>query len=41
MRKPDPEIFQLALDELGVEPHDAMFVGDRLETMCKARPTWA
>ena len=32
MRKPDPGIFQLALDELGVEPHDAMFVGDRLET---------
>jgi len=32
MRKPDPGIFRLALDELGVEPHDAMFVGDRLET---------
>jgi putative hydrolase of the HAD superfamily len=32
MRKPDPGIFRLALDELGVEPHDAMFVGDRLDT---------
>jgi putative hydrolase of the HAD superfamily len=32
MRKPDPGIFRLALDQLGVEPHDAMFVGDRLET---------
>jgi putative hydrolase of the HAD superfamily len=32
MRKPEPGIFRLALDELGVEPHDAMFVGDRLET---------
>jgi putative hydrolase of the HAD superfamily len=32
MRKPDPGIFQLALEQLGVEPHDAMFVGDRLET---------
>jgi putative hydrolase of the HAD superfamily len=32
LRKPDPGIFRLALDQLGVEPHDAMFVGDRLET---------
>jgi putative hydrolase of the HAD superfamily len=32
MRKPDPGIFRLALEQLGVEPHDAMFVGDRLET---------
>ena len=32
MRKPEAGIFRLALDELGVEPHDAMFVGDRLET---------
>ena len=30
--KPDPRIFQHALDELGVDPNDAMFVGDRLET---------
>jgi putative hydrolase of the HAD superfamily len=32
MRKPDPGIFRLALEQLGVEPHDAMFVGDGLET---------
>jgi putative hydrolase of the HAD superfamily len=31
-RKPDPEIFRRALDELGVDPTDAMFVGDRLDT---------
>lgn len=30
--KPQPEIFLHALDQLGVEPLDAMFVGDRLET---------
>lgn len=28
LRKPDPAIYRLALDELGVEPGDAMFVGD-------------
>jgi putative hydrolase of the HAD superfamily len=28
--KPDPAIFLHALDELGVDPLDAMFVGDRL-----------
>ncbi len=27
-RKPDPKIYRLALDELGVEPADALFVGD-------------
>jgi putative hydrolase of the HAD superfamily len=32
MRKPEPGIFRLALEQLGVEPHAAMFVGDRLET---------
>jgi putative hydrolase of the HAD superfamily len=32
MRKPDPGIFRLALEQLDVEPHDAMFVGDRLGT---------
>ena len=32
MRKPDLGIFRLALEQLGVEPHEAMFVGDRLET---------
>ena len=31
-RKPEPEIFLRALDELGVDPVDAMFVGDRLDT---------
>jgi HAD superfamily hydrolase (TIGR01509 family) len=30
--KPEPEIFLHALAGLGVEPFDAMFVGDRLET---------
>jgi HAD superfamily hydrolase (TIGR01549 family) len=30
--KPDPAIFQLALDELGVDPTDAWFVGDSLAT---------
>jgi HAD superfamily hydrolase (TIGR01509 family) len=30
--KPEPEIFLHALQELGVEPEDAMFVGDRLES---------
>ena len=32
LRKPDPAIFRLALDELAVDPADAMFVGDRLDT---------
>jgi HAD superfamily hydrolase (TIGR01509 family) len=31
-RKPEPEIFLHALGQLGVEPDDAMFVGDRLDT---------
>jgi putative hydrolase of the HAD superfamily len=30
-RKPQPEIFLHALSELGVEPENAMFVGDRLD----------
>jgi HAD superfamily hydrolase (TIGR01509 family) len=30
-RKPQPEIFLHALAELGVEPENAMFVGDRLD----------
>jgi putative hydrolase of the HAD superfamily len=30
-RKPHPAIFERALDELGVAPADALFVGDRLE----------
>ena len=32
MSKPEPGIFSLALDRLGVDPLDAVFVGDRLET---------
>ena len=28
LRKPDPRIYELALEQLGVEPHDAVFVGD-------------
>jgi putative hydrolase of the HAD superfamily len=31
-RKPQPEIFLHALAQLGVEPENAVFVGDRLET---------
>ncbi len=30
--KPQPEIFLHALDQLDVEPFDAMYVGDRLDT---------
>jgi len=29
-RKPAPEIYRAALDELGVEPENALFVGDRV-----------
>jgi putative hydrolase of the HAD superfamily len=29
-RKPDPAIFETALERLGVAPEDALFVGDRL-----------
>ena len=28
LRKPDPRIYQLACEQLGVEPQEAMFVGD-------------
>lgn len=31
-RKPDPEIFRRALDALGVDPPEALFVGDTLAT---------
>jgi putative hydrolase of the HAD superfamily len=31
-RKPEPEIFHRALEELAVDAADAMFVGDRLDT---------
>ncbi len=30
--KPHPEAFQMALTALGVEPNEAVYVGDRLET---------
>jgi putative hydrolase of the HAD superfamily len=30
--KPDPKIFELALDKLGVSPENALFVGDNLLT---------
>jgi putative hydrolase of the HAD superfamily len=32
VRKPDPEIFRIACRRLGVEPREAMYVGDNLET---------
>lgn len=28
LRKPDPEIFSRALNRLGIEPHESIFVGD-------------
>jgi putative hydrolase of the HAD superfamily len=31
-RKPQPEIFLHALEQLGIDPENAMFVGDRLDT---------
>ena len=31
IRKPRPEIFRAALERLGVEPHETLHVGDRLE----------
>jgi putative hydrolase of the HAD superfamily len=30
VRKPHPQIFERALEALGVEPENALFVGDRL-----------
>lgn len=30
VRKPDPRIYRVVLDELGVEPERALFVGDRV-----------
>jgi putative hydrolase of the HAD superfamily len=35
VRKPRPEIFRRALEELGVEPERCVFVGDRLEADVK------
>ncbi|HYH81231.1 MAG TPA: HAD-IA family hydrolase [Longimicrobium sp.] len=31
LEKPDPRIFQMALERMGVEPHDAVYVGDVYE----------
>jgi putative hydrolase of the HAD superfamily len=31
MEKPDPRIFQLGLERMGVEPHEAVYVGDLYE----------
>jgi putative hydrolase of the HAD superfamily len=28
LRKPDPQIYRLACERLGVEPHESVFVGD-------------
>ena len=35
MRKPDPKIFRMALDRLGVPASEAVFVGDNLQTDIK------
>ena len=29
--KPDPRIFQIACEQLGVAPHETLMIGDRLE----------
>ena len=31
IHKPDPQILRIALDRLGLEPHEAVFVGDHLD----------
>ena len=31
LKKPDPEIFQLALSQSGCEPEQAVMIGDRLD----------
>ena len=37
LKKPDPQIFQLALKEAGMEPGECIMVGDRLDTdICPA-----
>lgn len=37
MKKPDPEIFQYALDKMGFEPQDAYFIDDREENVEAAK----
>jgi putative hydrolase of the HAD superfamily len=31
VEKPDPRIFRMALERMGIEPHDAVYVGDVYE----------
>lgn len=37
VRKPDPRIYQLALDQLGIQPHQAAFVGHKASELQGAR----
>jgi putative hydrolase of the HAD superfamily len=37
MVKPDPRIFQLMLDRLGCDPHEAVFIDDRPKNIAGAR----
>ena len=37
LRKPDPAIFHLALDQLGVAPEQAIFLDDSLRNVDSAR----
>ncbi|WP_348771702.1 HAD-IA family hydrolase [Streptomyces sp. S816] len=39
VKKPDPWIFQMACDKLGVAPDDALMVGDEL-LRTSALPRW-
>ena len=36
VKKPDPAIFRIALDQTGLQPQDVAFVGDSERTTCKA-----
>jgi putative hydrolase of the HAD superfamily len=37
VQKPDPQIFQLALNQLGIQPHQALFVGHKASELDGAR----
>ena len=37
MRKPDPAIYRLALEQLGVAPERALFLDDRADNVAAAR----
>ena len=37
MRKPDPGIFRMALDEMGLSPGEVVYVGDTEEDVIGAR----